>query len=189
MNLTRGRSEPCNNNAGGIKNVYLATFVDYDLSQIVGYRNQTVASFPTTQIYKYEGQNKDFSETLSEDGSYVQEFRMRLTSQDLGTAQLLSLLVKNKVRIVIEDRLGLFRVGGIVNGMDAEITANLGGSRVDFNGYDLTLIGNEEFQAPFIADISSVGFTDGTVELGCLLASSDKPASLSNKVADCNVVL
>lgn len=189
MNLTKGRKEPCKNNAGGIKELYLSTYVDYSVRQIVGYREQFITSFPDTQVYRYEGQNITFDENINEDGSYSQNINLRLIKQDLATAQLLSILIKNKVRAVIVDYLGGIRVAGCVNGLDAEIKTNTGGSRVDFNGYDLTLNGSEEFQAPFIADLENSGLTSRRLDFECLLASSDKPASLSNKVADCNVVI
>lgn len=189
MSVTKGRREPCNDNIGGIRNIYLATYVEHNVRDVQGYRTQNITSYPSTQVYKYEGQNKTFVENLNEDGSYNQEVGLRLIKQDLATAQLLSLLIKNKVIAVIEDRLGRFRVAGCLNGLDAEINATVGSSKVDFNGYDLTLIGVEEFQAPFIVDLDNYGITDKTVTLGCILASSDRPASLSNKVADCNAVI
>lgn len=189
MNLTRGRKETCKNNAGGIKELYLMTYVEYDVRSIIGYRDLFITSFPESQIYKYEGQQKSFTENYNEEGFYSQEINMKLIKQDLSSAQLLSILVKNKVRAVIVDWLGNIRLAGCVNGMDAELKSVSGGSKVDFSGYEIRLSGEEEFKAPFVSNLDGSGLTDKDVDLGCLLASSDRPASLSNKVSDCNAVL
>jgi hypothetical protein len=189
MRLTSGRKEPCKDNIGGVKEIHLMTYVEYDVRSFVGYRDLLVTSFPTTQIYKYEGENKSFSETYNQDNYYEQDLTIRLTSQDLSSAQSLSILLKNKVRAIITDWLGNKKIVGIVNGLDVEITASGGGSKVDFNGYELRLTGLEELKAPFVSDLENAGLSAINVDLGCLLASSDKPASLSNKVSDCNVVL
>lgn len=189
MRLTSGRKEPCKNNIGGIKHLYLATWVSYDVRTIVGYRDLLVTSFPVTQIYEFKGQDITLTETLNEDGSYTQDISIKLTSQDLSSAQVLSILMKNKVFAITVDYLGNNRISGIVNGMDVEVTANGGGSKVDFNGYDVALKGQEEFKSPFVNDLEGAGLTDKTQTYGCILASSSKPASLSNKVSDCNVIL
>lgn len=188
MNLSRGRKEPCNDNIGGIAKVWLFTYVDYDVRDISGYRDQLITSFPNTQMYLYEGQQKQFTETLDDDGSYTQDFTMRLIKQDLLTSGVLNELVKNKVRALIQDRLGRYRILGCINGLDVELKAQSGGSKVDFNGYEITLTGNEEFKAPFVESLESTGLTDRQVDLDCILASSSKLASISVKVSDCNVI-
>jgi hypothetical protein len=187
MSVTRGRSEPCKDNTGGVAKVWLFTYVDYDVREIQGYRDQLITSFPVTQMYEYEGQGKTFDETINDEMNYDQTLRMRLIKQDLLTAGVLNELVKNKVRALIQDRLGRYRLVGCVNGLDVELRAQTGGNKADFNGYELTLTGSEEFQSPFVASLESTGLTDKDVDLECILASSDKLASLSNKVSDCNV--
>lgn len=189
MNLTSGRKEPCKNNIGGIKRLYLATWVSYDVRSIIGYRNGLITSFPITQIYEFKGQDITLDESINEDGSYNQEISIKLISQDLASAQLMTMLMKNKVFAITTDYLGNNKVSGILNGMDVEVKANNGGSKVDFNGYDVSLSGVEEFKSPFVGDLDNAGLTDKTQTFGCLLASSSRPASLSNKVSDCNVVL
>lgn len=189
MNLTSGRKEPCKDNIGGIKRLYLATWVAYDVRTIIGYRDLLITSFPITQIYEFKGQDITLNETLNENGSYSQDISIKLVSQDLASAHLLSMLMKNKVFAITTDYLGNNKVSGILNGMDVEVTANGGGSKVDFNGYDVSLKGEEEFKSPFVNDLDNTGLTDKSQDFGCLLASSDRPSSLSNKVSDCNVVL
>jgi hypothetical protein len=187
MSITSGRKEPCKNNAGGIDKIWLFTYVDYDVRDIQGYRDQLITSFPDTQMYLYEGQNKAFEETMNNEMSYDQKLSMRLIKQDLLTAGVLNKLVKNKVRALIQDRMGRYRLVGCVNGLDVELTAQTGGSKSDFNGYDLTMEGLEEFQAPFVESLESTGLTERVLDLECILASSSRLSSISNRVSDCNV--
>lgn len=186
MSITKGRNEPCKDNTGGIAKIWLFTYVDYDVREIQGYRDQLITSFPLTQMYLYEGQNKSFEENINNEMSYDQTITMRLIKQDLLTAGTLNEIVKNKVRAMILDRMGKYRLVGCVNGLDVELKSQLGGNKADFNGYELTLTGSEEFQAPFVESLESTGLTDRSVDLECILASSDRLASISNIVSDCN---
>lgn len=185
--LTSGRKEPCKDNIGGISEIWLTSFVPYSAKIIEGYREMLITSFPTTLMFKYEGQGKSLSESINEDRSYSQEVTIRLAKQDLFTAGLLDTLLKKKVRAIVIDRLGGERVAGLHNGLDAELIVTSGGNRSDYNGYDLKLEGLEPFSAPYLASFPGSGFEKEGVVLDCLLASSDKPASLGDKVSSCNI--
>ena len=188
MNLTRGRKEPCKNSPGGIKELYLMTYVDYDNRSIVGYRNLLITSFPESQIYKYKGQDKSFTESYNQDGFYTQQITISLTKQDLDSAILVSILSKVKVRAIVMDYNGNYRMAGVINGLDVEVNAASGSIKSDFNGYSISLSGIEEFSAPFISSLLDSGLTDKDIELGCILASSDRAASMSDLVSSCESV-
>lgn len=186
MKLTRGRKEPCKDSIGGIKELYLMAYVDYDVRSIVGYRNSLITSFPVSQLYRYEGQDKTFSESYNEDGFYSLQLDFNLIKQDLTTSNLLSILTKNKVRAVIVDWKGNTRIAGIINGLDVEISAKTGGVKSDFNGYEVSLTGLEEFSSPFVQSLEDIGLTQKEVEVGCILASTDRAASMSDLISSCN---
>ncbi len=186
MNLTRGRKEPCKDNIGGIRELNLMTYVEHDVRAIVGYRNLLITSFPVTQVYKYEGQEKRFDETYNEDGYYEQELNIRLVKQDLSTSQLLLILSKSRVRATITDYLGKTRIAGLVNGLDAEIKAISGGQKSDFVGYEVRLTGLEELKAPYVESLEDLGLTQKPLDYGCLLASSGELSSISDLVSSCN---
>jgi hypothetical protein len=130
---------------------------------------------------------KEFTETKEEDG-YSQDINIRLISQDFMSAALLDTLLKKKVRCVVIDNLNYIRVAGLHNGMDVEVMARGGGSKIDFNGYELRFTGLEPFSAPYLSAFPGSGFLKEGVTLSCLLASSDKPASLMDKVSSCSIV-
>jgi hypothetical protein len=147
-----------------------------------------LTSFPTTLFYEYKGREKTFSESLNDEGGYDQELFIRLNKQTFEDIALLETLVKKSLRCVVLDYNNRIRVAGLHNGLDAELTAKSGGSRFDFNGYELRLTGIEPFSAPYLSAFPGTGFLKEGVTLSCLLASSDRPASLSDKVASCEVV-
>lgn len=186
--LTSGRTNPCKDNVGGLREIWLTEYIPYSQNLIVGYRDMLVSSFPTTLMFKYEGQNKSFSENIREDKGYDQEINFRMTHQNITTNQLVTILSKTLLRAVLVYNSGKIKVAGIHNGLDAEIGTSQGGSKVDFNGYDIKLTGIEPFKAPFIANFPGSGFVKDGVEFNCLFSSSGKPSSLADKVSSCNVL-
>lgn len=160
--LTAGRTEPCRNNIGGIKNVYFFPFVEYDYTQIVGTKGVEITSFPGTTIYKYEVQGGSFSESIVNDEfgvRYDQNLSITLTKQGLATTNELNQMQKLDLRYIVEYNNGLFRMGGVYNGVRlTSYTIDSGGEKGNFNGYNLTFTGTEEYAAPFIDNVNTVGF-------------------------------
>ena len=114
--LTRGRKEPCKNNVGGVHELYLTSFVPYSAKLIIGYRDMLLTSFPTTLIFQYYGQNKEFGEVLR-DGAYSQEIKIRFTSQSFDSAALLEVLLKKKLRAIVVEWLEVKLILLLKNGL------------------------------------------------------------------------
>lgn len=186
--LTSGRKRPCDDNIGGIKEVWLATYTYYAPNLIINYKSMVVTGFPDTQFYEYKGVQKTFEENIRDDGGYDQELTIKLLKQDYLTVNKLSLILNSRLRAVVIYNSGKIKVAGLHNGLDASVSALSGGSKSDFNGYELKLTGVEEYPAPFLRAFPGYGFYDDEVGVGCLLASSGNVSSLGNKVSDCNVV-
>ena len=186
--LTSGRTEPCKDSAGGIKEFYLCSFVPYSELNIVGFQNMLITSFPTTLIYEFKGQGKRVTEKLIEETAYEQDITIDLHKQDFLSAVLLDDLTKKKVRAILVDRNEKIRVYGLHNGLDADVEATSGGNKADRNGYTLILKGLEPYSAPYLSSLPGGGFLKEGVTLDCLLCSSDQPASLQDEIASCSIV-
>lgn len=186
--LTSGRTEPCNNNVGGLKELWLTSFIPYSAQLIVGYRDMLISSFPNTLIFEYEGQEKTFTEKQRDDKGYDQEITITFIKQDLVSSNLFGLLLKKKLRAIVVDRLGKIRVAGLHNGLDVELESTTNGTKGGFIGYRVTLTGEEPFSAPFLPSLPGSGFLKEGVSYDCLLASSDQPSSLMDKVSSCSVI-
>ena len=167
--LTSGRTEPCLDNVGGIKTVYLFNYVEYANSLIVGVKGSTLTSFPATTIYGYKCASANFDETINNDDdgiSVEQTLAFTLTKQDTSTTQVLELLRKIELRYIVEYNNGKFRIGGLFNGAEVEeIKAISGGGKADLNGYQITIKSEEQYQAAFIDDLDSVGFAESFILL------------------------
>ena len=160
--LTSGRTEPCRDNQGGIRFVYLFPYVDYLFNQIVGTKGVELTSFPTTTIYKYEIEEGNFSETITnnEDGiSYSQNLSFNLFKQDLLTTRELNILTNIDFRYIVEYNNGDLKIGGLFNGANVNnLTIVSGGNKSSLNGYNISFESNEEYKSAFISDLASVGF-------------------------------
>lgn len=157
--LTKGRIEPCRNAIGGVKNVYFFPYVKYLPSQIK-IKSQTLVEFPTSNLFKYEVQNGQFEQTILNDEngvSFSQTLSFTMFKQDVLTTKQLNILTNIDFRYVAEFYDGSFRVGGLFNGSKIEsLTLSSGGSKSDLNGYNITITGNEEIQAPYLNSLESL---------------------------------
>jgi len=155
--IANGRDRKCKSNVSGVNYIYLFRFVKYNRSQIV--RDQlTLTDFPSTTIYRFEG-NYSFNESQStEDGGkfYSQNLTADFIGIELNTN--LSKLVNEDYRVIIKDNNGIFRLLGAHNGVITDLNSTTGSSQAEFSGYNLTFEGTEREQALFIDDLEDAGF-------------------------------
>jgi len=161
--LTTGRTNPCNDNVGGVKRVYLFKYEDYANTSILGLKGSTLTSFPATDIYSYECVNANFNEDIINDENGIsvdQTLTFTLRKQNLLTTQRIEPITNIDVRYIVEFNNGKFRIGGLFKGANIqELKLVSGGRKEDLNGYQITIKSTEEYQAAFIDNLSSAGFT------------------------------
>ena len=168
-NFTKGRLEPCKNSLGGIRNMYVMPFIEYGFNQIDVIDGVELISFPETTVYKYElrADGNNFSEDLQVDDngdSYSQSLNVVLKKISLETSRQLKILSKIELRVIFQDRNGKFLILGLHNGVNMDFNTSTGGSKSDFNGYNLTFSGLEQYKAPFIDNLYDTGFNiDGDI--------------------------
>jgi hypothetical protein len=157
MNLTSGRTEPCLDNIGGIRTIWLFAFVDYDFTQVLGVRGSTVTSFPATDIYEFETRNANMSETSTNDEngvSFDQSLTFTLKQQDLRTLRDLHTLEKLDLRYIVKMNDGKLKIGGLWKGARLSFEAVSGGSLRDLIGYNITIKGKEEYPSAFLSNLN-----------------------------------
>jgi hypothetical protein len=165
--ITLGRSEPCKDSLGGLKNVY---FINQDLQSgnIVFYDPSGTPPFVNTDdvwyvnfvnsIYKYElksNENVYDQEIVSsrENGTtfFRQTLTIKLKKQDIATHNAVKTLAYAKPRILVENNEGQFFLVGLLRGCDVTAgSINNGGALGDFNGYSLTFQAEELLPSPFV---------------------------------------
>ena len=162
--LTNGRTEPCSDSIGGIRKVYLFSFVEYSKSQIVCDGSE-LTTFPATTIYDFWVSNGRMSENINNDEngvSYDQSLSFTLKKQDVPTTRDLHTASKGEIRYIVEFNDGRFKIGGLYNGATiSSMTLNSGGAKSDGSNYDITITSLEEVESKWIDSLSSAGFTVG----------------------------
>jgi hypothetical protein len=182
--ITLGRSEPCKDSLGGLRNVYFIneditpTFiyketvpglsnvfvVDTDFSQTIEYVNFV------QYLYKFElksNENVYDQEIVSsrENGTtfFRQTLTIKLKKQDIATHNAVKTLAYAKPRILVENNEGQFFLVGLLRGCDLTAgSINNGGALGDFSGYSLTFQGEELLPSQFVENGTASFYSDIT---------------------------
>jgi hypothetical protein len=169
--ITLGRSEPCKDSLGGLRNVYfineeiipsmilktnigppLSYIPDDDFSVSIEYVGLI------EDLYKYElksNENVFDQEIVSsrENGTtfFRQTLTIKLKKQDIATHNAVKTLAYAKPRILVENNEGQFFLVGLLRGCDLTAgSINNGAALGDFSGYSLTFTAEELLPSQFV---------------------------------------
>ena len=154
----KGRIEPCKTSLGGLKNAFFANFAEADGAFTVVGKEVTALGLGLTTVYKYDllADGNTLEEVTVADrntGTRVntQTLVLALKKQDLNTAIEIDAIAASRPVVVVQDRNDNYKVLGITEGMNLTSgSAASGGAKADFNGYNLTLVAEENATAPFL---------------------------------------
>ena len=154
----KGRIEPCKTSLGGLKNAFFAYFSEADGAFTVVGKEVTALGLGLTTVYKYDllADGNTLEEVTVADrntGTRVntQTLVLALKKQDLNTAIEIDAIAASRPVVVVQDRNDNYKVLGITEGMNLTSgSAASGGAKADFNGYNLTLVAEENATAPFL---------------------------------------
>lgn len=177
--LTKGRTEPCMDNIGGVKYIYFAPFVQYADSLIIGTKGVEITEFPYTVFFKYEPNTANFSEDITNDENgikHTQSLIFTLSKQDLTTTNELHIMQGIDLRYVVQFNNGSLKMGGVYNGANiTDYTIDSGSNKGSLNGYSITITSDEEYASPFLTDIGVIGgYLDLETSFNYLLEDSNK---------------
>lgn len=154
MEIVSGINRDCNG-LGGVKTIYLFSYVKYSRSQI-GLNNNVIIEFPATDIFEFTTVgNVDFSEnTIEDDGGKYYEISLSFKTNKFDEV----LKLKNKdIRAIVLDNNGNYRLLGNYNGLTCEtFRKTTGVSKQDFNGFEFSFSGKELREAFFIEDLDVI---------------------------------
>ena len=167
--ISHGRLEPCKDVVGGLKNIYVLNYGQYDETDItydttVGYEDvitaitlTPIAPAVTSFIYKFELKGTNSFETTitssRENGTtfFEQVLSVQLKKQDAITHKQVKLLSYGRPNIIVETNAGQYFIAGLLRGMDVTAgTISNGVNLGDMNGYGLTFTGQEAVPANFL---------------------------------------
>ena len=155
--ITKGRTLPCKNSVGGLKNVFILDYgsVVADLTPSSG--TVTLPTDGTAEFFKFEIKGNSSLETAvtssRENGTTFYESTLNLTFTylDVATQEELKLLNAGRAHYVVETYNGDYLLIGKEHG--AEVTGGTivtGAAMGDLSGYTLTLTGQEKIPANFV---------------------------------------
>lgn len=187
-NITRGRRKSCKNNLGGIKELYISKYINYQPSDYNADLGIELFSVPTRFFYKFEldGVQTSFSDNMSnsEEGNY---FDINLTTSfvklDTITAQELNALQGGLFHIIAKLNNGKYYFLGFENGMELNSLDVVSGTGLaDFQGYNLTFVGKEQYKGMLIWDLETAGIEIITTDLIYVLGNGLNPLGQDNNV-------
>lgn len=151
--LTTGRSEPCLDAIGGIKNVYFFDRLTDAFTITAGEATAMNVSLTAAFNFALKADGNTLEEVATADsnnGTYVvdQTLTFNLKKQDLATANEINLLAKAQPGCVVKFRDDTYRIVGLNDGVVVSGTSNSGGAKGDFVGYAITAVGQESAFAP-----------------------------------------
>ena len=166
--LTSGRTEPCKDAVGGVKKLIFLDYVSPNFTVVAG--EATAIAVGITDVYEYAARatNNTFTESLVSDknaGTTVntQTLEVRLKKQDKASAAELLLLAHARPIIVVVGNDDSYKIMGLSEGADLTGSSiQSGGTRGEFNGYDLTFTAEEVTLAPFL-DASTITAVEALV--------------------------
>jgi hypothetical protein len=163
MKIYRGRKEPCKDNFGGVKAVFLFNYSPTVADQQTGRYGLSVLSYPLTQVYRYEVRNGTFSEDRGQDlGEWSQTFSGTLPIQSVEDTNELQKLSGIEIGLITLGYNGQYRLMGAFNGCRlTNVATSSGGGASDLNGYNITVTAKERYKSPEILNFAASGFFEG----------------------------
>jgi len=154
--LSMGRAESCKDSVGGLKNIYFANF-DIEASDITYDATDTdliTAITGISNLYKFELKgNSTFVQNINssrENGTtfFEQVLSLELKKQDVATTKEIKILSYGRPHVIVEGNDGQYFIAGLLRGMDLSAgSIESGASLSDYNGYKITLTGQEKTPA------------------------------------------
>ena len=150
--LTSGISLSCANVVSGVRELYIT-----NQSNVTGYTNSvdgTITVLPMsagTKFYDFYFQHnavgadeKLMSNIPNGTRYYEQTITAEFTKKDAAKRNVMKVLAQARLVAVVKDQNGKFWYYGEINGLDAKDGAgSTGKNKGDFNGYSITLSGEE----------------------------------------------
>lgn len=164
LNISRGRDLACKNAVGGVRNAFLINFSN-DISFTTSASTITAISGLTVdEVFQYE--LKATTNTLSQEATtsrdngttfWTQTMVLNLAKVDAEMTNQLRYMAVGRLWAVIQDAMGNYQLLGKVNGVDVTAsTIASGGAMGDFNGYTITLTGEEMDPAEMLSETAIV---------------------------------
>ena len=176
FDLTKGVAKRNNDKQGGLRRILVFDYVEPKRSQILFSTNgNSIIKMPNANAFQYDMRVSSFTETMSRNaGGEAFEQSLTFDVQGVQSTQELWKLSKAPTHAIVEDMLGNYRFLGLYNGVDSLVNIKSGANTSDMGGYSVTMVGNEDKEAPFVSEAliaKTLTITKGQPD-GCGLSSN-----------------
>jgi hypothetical protein len=162
--LTQGFLLDCNEGVGGVKDIYIGNWEQFDTG--VAFTGNIITALPESTIFRYQPNRNTGAVTVTptpnlENGTlyYVQAVELTLGKLDPEKKAQLELLSKAKVAVFVrlyDDQIMM--VGRTDGAFLTAGTYQSGKAKGDLNGYTLTLTAEEPNQPDFLDEYGTIPF-------------------------------
>tara|TARA_R110000772_G_C13310212_1_gene439970 strand:- start:15306 stop:15833 length:528 start_codon:yes stop_codon:yes gene_type:complete len=158
------RDKKCTNSLGGNSELYLYNYLDDAFTVVDGIATAVNAGLTTVYKYVIEGDGNTLDQSMLGDdkvGTRVntQTLVAQLKKIDGATSNELNKLAAGQISGVIKDRNGVYQALALDDGFFSKtINPVSGGAKVDFNGYNVTLVGETSALAPTLDSATATAF-------------------------------
>ena len=166
-NITIGRRKNhCKNNLGGIKEIYIKKFEQYNFKDFEADLGAKLFYVPVSFFYKFElDTTTSFSESykIDEAGNYYDiSISTSFINLDYLTASELNALSNNNWHVIVKLNNDKFYFLGFENGLElTTLDVSSGSNLTDFQGYNLAFTGKEQYKGMLIDDLTSANIFVG----------------------------
>tara|TARA_R110002020_G_scaffold42575_3_gene124535 strand:- start:1646 stop:2233 length:588 start_codon:yes stop_codon:yes gene_type:complete len=190
--LTKGRGLDCSRSLGGVKNIYLGVYDEFDAPTdgtgiVIASSQVTDIEMGTNTLYKYALPKGTGSVTETINGSteagtiyYTPSITIQLNKLTKEDQNELKALGQTKLVVFAElnQRLAgtpfnnVILALGVKNGMHLNAGTNASGAAwADRNGYEWTLDGMEQEPMSMVADYTTTPFDNAAFTMGTIVTS------------------
>ena len=168
--LSRGFLLSCNEGVGGIKDIYIGLFSDFETGVVIDPTSKLITELPEPavdiQIFPYQANRNTGGVTIApnanlENGTLYYTHTVEMTLGKLDNDKKLELEQLAKTRVVVFVRLfddKIMMVGRQDGCFLTAGTFGTGKARADLNGYQITLTAEEPNQPDFLAQYTTTPF-------------------------------
>jgi len=174
--LTTGFGLGCREGMGSIKRIWLQQWSDFETGIAFDATTGEIETLPEATIYPYyldKMFSNSFVQTLSTENGvimYTQTLTFSLSKMETSKRNEFHLMAKNRGLVAfVEDNNGSIWMLGRNRGLEiSTLEATSGAASGDFNGYNVTLVGEEpnpaeRLEAYTTTPFDNAGFADITI--------------------------
>jgi len=154
--ITKGKKVSCLGAVAGVKNIYIGLYADYGITATAQVVN-SVGGLDETFKYEFSSNTQGLTETPNINWDNGTKFISQvlvgnLPILDAETQEELSLMMRNRLIVFVEDYNGNVKLMGYINSAKATNgSAVTGLAKGDLNGYTFEFTAEEPDFAPFLS--------------------------------------